>query len=210
MSDIRIIFATCLLIAGIILHPQSVNAQNAMDKKLEKATFGAGCFWCVEAMFDELKGVVSVYPGYTGGHTENPTYQQVCSGTTGHAEVIQISFDPKVVSYEFLLEVFWHVHNPTTLNRQGNDVGTQYRSVIFYHDDDQREAAEASLRRTDASGLWDQPIVTEISPLKTFYVAEDYHHNYFANNPNQPYCSMVINPKVTKFRKQFADRLKQD
>jgi peptide-methionine (S)-S-oxide reductase len=175
---------------------------------VQLATFGAGCFWCVEAVFQELAGVVSVESGYAGGFVENPSYEAVCSGQTGHAEVCQIKFDPKVISYDQLLEVFWQTHDPTTLNRQGADTGTQYRSVIFYHDQQQRELAEAYKKRLDQSGAWDKPIVTEISPASTFYKAEGYHQDYFSNNPNQPYCAFSIRPKLDKFRKAFKDKLK--
>jgi len=179
-----------------------------MSKQLETATFGAGCFWCIEAVFQELKGVEKVVSGYAGGSVENPTYQQVCSGTTGHAEVAQISYDPDLISYEDLLDVFWRTHDPTTLNRQGADVGPQYRSVIFYHHEEQKALAEKSKRETDASDLWPNPIVTEINSLAKFYPAEDYHQNYFRQNPYQPYCQMVINPKMSKLRKEFQSRLK--
>lgn len=172
------------------------------------ATFGAGCFWCVEAVFQQMEGVQFVESGYTGGHVSNPTYKAVCEGTTGHAEVAQISFDPGIVSYEELLEVFWRTHDPTTLNRQGNDVGTQYRSSIFYHDETQKQIAEASKAAAQESGLWDDPIVTEISSLGEYYPAEDYHQNYYNLNSNQPYCVFVISPKVAKFRKLFKDKLK--
>lgn len=164
----------------------------------EKATFGAGCFWCVEAVFQRIKGVTSVVPGYAGGTKENPTYQDVCTGNTGHAEVAQITFDPTKVTYERLLEIFWEAHDPTTLNRQGNDVGTQYRSVIFYHNEKQQAAAEKSLK--EAQKHFDRPIVTEIKPLTKFYVAEDYHHNYYNNNTFQPYCQFVIKPKLKKLK----------
>lgn len=171
------------------------------------ATFGGGCFWCVEAVFLELKGVEKVVSGYAGGTVPNPTYEQICSGTTGHAEVIQITFDPAVISYDQLLNVFWHVHDPTTLNRQGADVGTQYRSTIMVHDAEQRSIAEASKAKTEASGLWKDPIVTEIVPLDVFYPAETYHQDYYNRNPRQGYCSFVIAPKMQKFRKEFADWL---
>ena len=174
------------------------------------ATFGAGCFWCVEAVFQQLEGVVSVESGYAGGTAPNPTYRQVCSGATGHAEVCQIRYDPAKISYDKLLEVFWQTHDPTTLNRQGPDVGTQYRSVVFYHDDQQRAQAEKRKRDLDAAGIWNAPIVTEISPLLKFYKAEDYHQNYFRTNPQERYCQMVIRPKIEKFRKVFQDALKQD
>jgi len=179
-----------------------------MSDKIETATFGTGCFWCTEAIFQDLKGVHQVISGYSGGSVENPSYQQVCTGTTGHAEAVQITFDPEVISFEDLLYVFWRTHDPTTLNRQGADVGPQYRSVIFYHNDEQKNLAEKSLKETDASGLWPNPIVTEISPYQTFYQAEDYHQNYYKINPNQPYCRMVIDPKVRKFRKEFQEQLK--
>ncbi|RMG60404.1 MAG: peptide-methionine (S)-S-oxide reductase [Bacteroidetes bacterium] len=177
---------------------------------MAQATFGNGCFWCTEAVFQQLEGVSQVVPGYAGGHVKNPSYKEVCTGNTGHAEVLRIEFDPEVISYEELLEVFWRTHDPTTLNRQGNDVGTQYRSVIFYHDDAQRLAAEASKAAAQESGLWRDPIVTEITPLNNFYPAEDYHHNYFNNNPGQPYCMFVVGPKVRKFRDAFASKLKED
>jgi peptide-methionine (S)-S-oxide reductase len=179
-----------------------------MSKDLQNATLGAGCFWCVEAVFQRLKGVESVISGYTGGKTPSPTYKEICTGRTGHAEVIQIAFDPVQVSFADLLEVFWHTHDPTTLNQQGNDVGTQYRSAIFYADAEQKSVAEASLAQTDASGLWPKPIVTEIVPLTVFYPAEDYHQNYFNQNPNQPYCSFAIPPKLRKLEQKFGDRLK--
>ena len=172
------------------------------------ATFGGGCFWCVEAVFLELKGVEKVVSGYAGGTVPNPTYEQICSGTTGHAEVIQIGFDPAVISYDQLLTVFWHVHDPTTLNRQGADVGTQYRSTIMVHNEEQRSIAEVSKAETDASGLWNDPIVTEIVLLDVFYPAESYHQDYYNRNPRQGYCSFVIAPKMQKFRKEFADWLR--
>lgn len=175
--------------------------------KAELATFGGGCFWCAEAVFKELRGVKSVVSGYSGGQTTSPSYEQVCSGRTGHAEVVQITFDPAAVSYAELLEVFFKTHDPTTMNRQGHDVGTQYRSVIFYHNDRQREAAEAIRRQLDQSGAFAAPIVTEISPLTSFYPAEAYHQDYFQRNPEQAYCAAVIRPKVDKFRAVFGDRL---
>jgi peptide methionine sulfoxide reductase msrA/msrB len=175
----------------------------------EVATLGAGCFWCTEAVFSELRGVVSVVPGYAGGRTVSPTYEQVCSGRTGHAEVVQVTFDPEEISYADLLEVFWATHDPTTPNRQGADAGTQYRSVIFHHDGAQREAAERSLREAEASGRWSDPIVTAIEPFSSFYAAEGHHREYYRENPDQPYCRAVIDPKVAKFRKRFGDRLKR-
>ena len=176
--------------------------------KLEKATFGGGCFWCVEAVFQKLKGVHEVVSGYAGGQVENPSYEQVCSGKTGHAEVVQIDFDPEVISYDELLTVFWRTHDPTTLNRQGADIGTQYRSVIFYHNDAQKAAAEKSKAHTDAEGLYPDPIVTEISPITEFYPAEGYHQNYYQNNTSQPYCRVVIDPKVQKLQRHFKEMLR--
>ena len=179
-----------------------------MSSTMETATLGGGCFWCVEAIYQDVIGVHKVVSGYAGGAIENPTYQQVCSGTTGHAEVAQIVFDPAVISFEEILFIFWCTHDPTTLNRQGNDVGTQYRSVIFYHDEQQKSIAERSKAETEASDLWPDPIVTEIAPLTIFYEGEEYHQNYFVENPYQPYCIFVINPKVQKFRKSFRDKLR--
>ena len=179
-----------------------------MSSTMETATLGGGCFWCVEAIYQDVIGVHKVVSGYAGGAIENPTYQQVCSGTTGHAEVAQIVFDPAVISFEEILFIFWCTHDPTTLNRQGNDVGTQYRSVIFYHDEQQKSIAERSKAETEASDLWPDPIVTEIAPRTIFYEGEDYHQNYFVENPYQPYCIFVINPKVQKFRKSFRDKLR--
>ncbi len=168
------------------------------------ATFGAGCFWCVEAIFQQLKGVSKVVSGYAGGKNDNPTYREVCNGTTGHAEVVQVSYDPDIISFETLAKVFFSTHDPTTLNRQGADVGTQYRSVIFYHDEAQRAIAE-QVKKDFAPTLWDAPIVTEISPFNKFFEAEDYHQNYFNDNPGQGYCRIVVHPKVQKFRKMYAD-----
>lgn len=177
-------------------------------KQLQLATLGGGCFWCVEAVFVELKGVEKVESGYAGGKVKNPTYRDVCTGTTGHAEVTQITFDANVISFKEILQVFFTAHDPTTLNRQGADVGTQYRSVIFYHDAEQKRIAEQVIAETNAAKIWDHPIVTEVAPYTEFYKAESYHQNYYANNPGQPYCQVVIAPKVVKFRKQFRDRLK--
>ena len=175
---------------------------------LETATLGAGCFWCVEAVFDDLKGVEDVVSGYSGGQTENPTYRQVCDGTTGHAEVAEIRFDPSVISFKDILRVFFSVHDPTTMNRQGADIGTQYRSAIFYHNDDQKRDAEEIVKEITDEAVYDDPIVTEIVPFEKFWPAEDYHQEYFANNPNVPYCAAVVSPKVKKFRQKFSDRLK--
>jgi peptide-methionine (S)-S-oxide reductase len=179
-----------------------------MSDHLEIATLGGGCFWCVEAIYQDVQGVHKVVSGYAGGKVDNPSYQQVCMGTTGHAEVVQITFDPNVISYDDILYIFWRTHDPTTLNRQGADVGTQYRSVIYYHNDEQKDIAERSKTDTDATDLWPNPIVTEISPFTNFYEAEHYHQNYYSQNPQQPYCMAVIDPKVQKFKKQFADKLK--
>jgi peptide-methionine (S)-S-oxide reductase len=179
-----------------------------MTKELEMATFGGGCFWCTEAVFQEVKGVHSVVSGYAGGTVEHPTYYQICTGTTGHAEVIQITFDADVISYAEILEVFWRTHDPTTLNRQGADAGPQYRSVIFYHNDQQGAIAEQVKRDLEASGMWRRPIVTEIVPLTNFYAAEDYHQDYYQQNRYQPYCYVVIDPKLKKFRKDFTDKRK--
>lgn len=179
------------------------------QKNLETATFGNGCFWCTEAIFQQLKGVVSVASGYSGGHVENPTYEQVCAKQTGHAEALNIVYDKTVISFDELLEVFWKNHDPTTLNKQGNDVGPQYRSVIFYHNDEQKEKAEKYKAELDKSGAFDKPIVTAIEPYKNFYKAENYHQNYYINNGSQPYCYYVIKPKVEKFQKVFKDKIKQ-
>ena len=178
------------------------------NNKYETATLGGGCFWCLEAVYDELKGVVDVVSGYAGGHTPNPTYEQVCSGATGHVEVVQVTFDPAVVSYRDLLNIFFSIHDPTTLNRQGADVGTQYRSAVFTHSAAQEQTAREVIADLEAKRLWSNPIVTEITPLEKFYPAEDYHQEYFANNPYQGYCRVVIAPKVAKFRKQYLERLK--
>jgi len=182
---------------------------NGEVNSIEVVTFGAGCFWCVEAIFEELEGVNEVVSGYAGGSISNPTYREVCSGLTGHAEVCQISFDPQVISFKELLEVFWQTHDPTTLNRQGADVGTQYRSVIFYHSEEQRELAEKYKKELDFSGAWDDPLVTEISPITKFYKAEDYHQDYFKKNPYESYCQVVIGPKVEKFRKVFPGKVRK-
>jgi peptide-methionine (S)-S-oxide reductase len=175
---------------------------------LDTATLGAGCFWCVEAVFQELEGVISVKSGYMGGFVKNPSYKEVCTGRTGHAEVAQIVFDPSIVSFEDILQVFWKTHDPTTLNRQGNDIGTQYRSAIFYHNEEQRQLAAFYKEKLDKSGAYPNPIVTTLEPLAEFYVAEDYHQNYFNNNSDQPYCAFVIQPKLDKFREAFKDKLK--
>ncbi|HEX8547474.1 MAG TPA: peptide-methionine (S)-S-oxide reductase MsrA [Cytophagaceae bacterium] len=177
--------------------------------KMDTATFGSGCFWCTEAFFQNLEGVYTVSSGYTGGKTENPTYNQICRGNTGHAEVIQLTYDPQKISFEELLEVFWKTHDPTTLNRQGNDEGTQYRSAIFYHNEDQKRLAEIYKKKLDESGAWSKPIVTEITPISKFYKAEDYHQNYYNQNGSESYCAFVIQPKLEKFKKVFHDKLKK-
>jgi peptide-methionine (S)-S-oxide reductase len=174
----------------------------------EIATLAGGCFWCLEAVFDNLQGVEDVVSGYAGGRIPNPSYQLVCTGTTGHAEVVQVTFDPAQISFRELLEVFFTIHDPTTLNRQGADVGTQYRSAIFYHTPEQEAVAHAVIRDLETQRIWDRPIVTEVAPLDTFYPAEDYHQEYFARNPYQPYCQMVVAPKVLKFRQKYTHRLK--
>jgi peptide-methionine (S)-S-oxide reductase len=179
-----------------------------MAKNLEKATLGGGCFWCTEAVYLELKGVTDVKPGYSGGDVKNPTYKEVCTGTTGHAEVVQITFDTDVISFSEILEVFFMTHDPTTLNRQGNDVGTQYRSVIFYHNEKQKETAEKVIQLFKQEEIYDKPIVTEVAPFDKFYVAEDYHFNYYNRNKSQGYCQFIITPKLEKFRKIFKDQLK--
>ena len=173
------------------------------------ATLAGGCFWCLEAVYNELQGVESVVSGYAGGHDPDPTYEAVCSETTGHAEVVQIAFDPDMVSFRELLEVFFTIHDPTTLNRQGNDVGTQYRSAVYYHDEEQRLIADEVIEEMTVAGLWDDPIVTEVTALDTFYEAEEYHQQYFEKNPFQPYCFVVVRPKVSKFRKKFVSKLKK-
>ena len=179
------------------------------DAGKEIATLAGGCFWCLEAVFDDLKGVESVESGYMGGKTVNPSYEEVCSGETGHAEVAQLSFDPKQVSFKEILEVFFVIHDPTTLNRQGNDAGTQYRSAIFYHTAEQKAAAEQVIANISAAKVYEDPIVTEVVPASKFYVAEDYHQEYFRRNPAQPYCAFVVRPKVAKFRKHFLEKLKK-
>jgi peptide-methionine (S)-S-oxide reductase len=181
---------------------------NQPVRNTEVATLAGGCFWCLEAVYDELKGVSHVESGYAGGSVVNPSYRQVCTGMTGHAEVIQVTFDPQVISYKELLEVFFTIHDPTTLNRQGNDVGTQYRSAIFYHSPEQQATAEQVIAELNAAKIWDAPIVTEVVPYTRFYVAEDYHQEYFKNNSGQPYCRVVVAPKVAKARKHFLEKLK--
>jgi peptide-methionine (S)-S-oxide reductase len=196
-----------IIIALLIVQPlYSQNSFKTMNSQI--ATFGSGCFWCTEAIFQQVKGVEKVASGYMGGKIKNPTYKEVCSGLTGHAEVVQITYNPALVSYETLLEIFWKTHDPTTLNKQGNDEGTQYRSVIFYHNEEQKKLTELYKNKLNQSGAFDKPIVTEISLASTFYVAEDYHQNYFNLNKKQPYCSYIIQPKLDKFKKVFADKVK--
>jgi len=180
-----------------------------MSTETQIATLAGGCFWCLEAVFDDLKGVESVESGYSGGHVPNPTYKQVCSDTTGHAEAVRITFDPAVIPYADLLRVFFAIHDPTTLNRQGNDVGTSYRSAIFYHDEEQKKTAEAIIKEFTDAKVWSNPVVTEVTKFDAFYIAEDYHQEYFKKNPYQGYCQVVVAPKVAKFRKQFVERLKK-
>lgn len=179
-----------------------------MSPKTETVTLGGGCFWCLDAVYRQVEGVHASIAGYAGGSKPDPTYEEVCSGRTGHAEVVQVTYDPDVITFDDILDIFFTIHDPTTPNRQGGDVGTQYRSVIFHHDEAQQEDAEAKIEELNEAELWDDPIVTEISPLETFYPAEDYHQDYFAKNPYQPYCRAVVGPKVAKFRKKWANRLR--
>lgn len=207
----------CLFFASCKAEQSSIQNNNSQDKTMKAeftdttavATFGAGCFWCVEAIFQDLKGVYSVESGYMGGEKQDPTYKEVCTGTTGHAEVCRIVYDPRMLTFRELLEVFWQTHDPTTLNRQGNDIGTQYRSAIFYYSDEQKQEAEFYKTQIDKSGAFDDPIVTTLEQADVFYPAEDYHQNYFNQNGDQPYCAFVIKPKVEKFKKVFSSRLKQ-
>jgi peptide-methionine (S)-S-oxide reductase len=188
---------------------REIHQSGSLNRDKEMATIGGGCFWCLDAVFDDLKGVEKVESGYSGGPASNPTYRQVCAGTTGHAEVIQVTFDPQVILFKDILEVFFTIHDPTSLNRQGADVGSQYRSAIFFHTPEQKTIAEQVIKKIRAAEIWNAPVVTEVTPFKAFYVAEDYHQEYFRNNPEQMYCQMVITPKVAKFRKQFLEKLKK-
>jgi peptide-methionine (S)-S-oxide reductase len=188
--------------------PPLTEQKNMNEKQLDTATFGAGCFWCVEAVYQQLEGVISVTSGYMGGQVKNPTYKEICTGNTGHAEVCQIVFDPSKISYADMLQAFWASHDPTTLNRQGNDIGTQYRSVVFYHNEEQQKLAEKYKKELDASQAFSNPIVTQIAASEVFYKAEDYHQNYYNENGEQPYCQFVVKPKVEKFRKVFKEKLK--
>jgi len=196
-----------ILLSGLCI--QSLAQSKSKPAGMEIATLGGGCFWCTEAVYKELKGVISVTSGYSGGDIVNPSYREVCTGSTGHAEVIEIEFDPSVIFFSELLEVFFATHDPTTLNRQGGDLGTQYRSVIFYHNPEQKEAAESVIDRLNQENIFGKPVVTEVTKWKNFFAAEDYHQDYFENNPSQSYCQLVIVPKIEKFRKIFSDRLKK-
>jgi peptide-methionine (S)-S-oxide reductase len=208
MKTLMTIFiVSVLMVSGSVAVGQS-NKTKGKTMPHEVATLGAGCFWCVEAIYQQLDGVIKVESGYSGGQTAHPTYEEVCTGRTGHAEVIQVTFDSQKISFKELLEVFFRTHDPTTLNRQGADVGTQYRSAIFYHSEEQRKIAEAVKKETDAAKIWDDPIVTEIARFDAFYKAEEYHQNYYNQNVNQAYCRMVINPKLSKFKKEFKNKLK--
>jgi len=206
MKKIHLIVLFCF--TSLALWAQTIKPKN-MNEELQVATLGSGCFWCTEAFFLKLNGVESVVSGYSGGKVKNPTYREVCTGLTGHAEVIQVKFNPKIISYEEILEVFWNTHDPTTLNKQGADEGTQYRSAVFYHSEEQKKIAEQYKNQLDKSGVYKNRIVTEITPFTVFYPAEDYHQNYYALNPNQGYCQYVIRPKVEKFNKQYATKLKK-
>lgn len=214
LSKLTCIMKSLALILLLLLTYQACSQKSDKEtsmnnKNLEIATFGSGCFWCTEAVFQQLKGVESVLPGYSGGKRENPTYEQVSSGATGHAEVIQIKYDPSVITFDELLEVFWKSHDPTTLNRQGADVGTQYRSVIFYHNKEQKAIAEQYKKKLNEAGVYDNPIVTEVAVYSAFYPAEDYHVNYYNNNKRAPYCTFIIQPKLDKIKKVFKDKLKE-
>ena len=208
MKKITIAFLATFLL-NVAWSQKQIKPMPISNEELQLATFGSGCFWCTEAFFLKVNGVESVASGYSGGKVKNPTYRDVCTGSTGHAEVIQLTYDPKKVSFEELLEVFWNTHDPTTLNRQGADEGTQYRSVVFYHSEEQKRLAEQYKKQLETSHVYKSPIVTEISPYTVFYKAEDYHQDYYALNPNQGYCQYVIRPKIEKFKKQFAAKLKK-
>ncbi|MEM7104498.1 MAG: peptide-methionine (S)-S-oxide reductase MsrA [Bacteroidota bacterium] len=220
---IKNIITGCLMIGMVISacsQPQTNQAklvknevkpmENLMNKDLEIATLGGGCFWCVEAVYQDLAGVEAVVSGYSGGHVKNPTYEQITTKTTGHVEVVQVHFDPKVIGFDEILDVFWRTHNPTTLDQQGADKGPQYRSVVFYHNDTQKEIAEKSMKEAEAAGYWPDPFVTKIQPLINFYEAEDYHQDFYTENPNYGYCVYVIAPKLKKFRKDFSGKLKEN
>jgi peptide-methionine (S)-S-oxide reductase len=206
---VKFVLFIILIVVGSVYSQNTKKRTKMINDNYEVATLGAGCFWCVEAVFMRLNGVEKVESGYSGGKISNPTYREVSSGLTGHAEVVQVTFDPNVIKFAKILEVFFKTHNPTTLNRQGADVGTQYRSAIFYHSNEQKKVAEEVKEMLDKAKVWDDPIVTEISPFSKFYIAEDYHQNYLENNKKQPYCQMVILPKIEKFEKHFGDYLKK-
>ncbi len=214
MKAFKKFFLPLITILLLSCNPTQTKTSNLMNHSTENlndnlqvATLGGGCFWCLDAVFMEVKGIESVTSGYSGGTVKNPAYREVTSGRTGHAEVVQLKFDPEIISFREILEIFFHLHDPTTLNRQGADVGTQYRSVIFYHNEQQEKTAREVFKEIDASDLWDDPLVTEIAPMTAFYVAEDYHQEYYQNNPSQPYCTFVIGPKMEKLRKLFKDKL---
>lgn len=213
MKAMNLIWALCFALMGCTAQSQNKDIPTTEVKDvpvgMEVATFGAGCFWCVEAVFQSLEGVETVRSGYSGGHVDQPTYKAICTGTTGHAEVVQIVFDPSKITFVELLEVFWQTHDPTTLNQQGYDVGTQYRSVVFYHNEEQRKLAEEYKKRLNDNKVFSNPVVTEISAFSNFYVAEEYHQNYYRDNPDQGYCRAVILPKMEKFEKVFKDKLKK-
>lgn len=206
--EYKFLILSALAIALIIGCKAQKSVEN-MNEKTETVTLGAGCFWCVEAIFSRVNGVVKVESGYSGGHVVNPTYQEVCTGNTGHAEVVQVTFNPKIIPFAKILEIYFKTHDPTTLNRQGADIGTQYRSVIFYHNEEQKATAIEIKNQLDEAGIWDSPIVTAIEPFRNFFKAENYHQNYYEGNKNQPYCRMVITPKLEKFEKVFSNYLKQ-
>lgn len=208
MKKLIPILLTAIVVSNTLGQEKKSN-KNMTDKQFEVATLGAGCFWCVEALYSKLDGVIKVESGYSGGTVKNPTYREVCDGNTGHAEVIQVTFNPSKVSFAQILEVFFKTHDPTTLNRQGADIGTQYRSVIFYHSDKQKKTAEEIKQKLNGAGLWNDPIVTAIDPFIVFFKAEDYHQDYYSNNKNQPYCRMVITPKMEKFEKLFKEIIKK-
>ncbi len=207
-NNSKILFVLVLIISSTLQAQKNQKNTKNMSDKIAVATFGNGCFWCTEAIFQQLKGVQKVMPGYTGGSLKNPTYKEVCSGLTGHAEAIQITFDPSEISYRELLDVFFYTHDPTTLNRQGNDIGTQYRSAIFYHDANQKAEAEKIIKQLTNEKVFENSIVTEVVPFSVYYAAEDYHKDYYKNNKNQPYCRAVINPKIDKFLKKYGSKIK--
>lgn len=206
---IRIVIVLIILVTAKIATAQVNNGKHMSNKQIEVTTLGAGCFWCVEAIFKRIDGVINVESGYSGGMVKNPTYRDVCTGNTGHAEVIQITFNPTKISFAQLLEIFFKTHDPTTLNRQGADIGTQYRSIILYHSEEQRLIAEDVIRKLNGAGIWNDPIVTQVEPFIVFFKAENYHQDYYANNTKQPYCQMVINPKIEKFERIFKEYIKK-